>query len=75
MDEKGALGNRVSMMLPELPVGIVDPVERLAAVRAEMERLKQGQASAFESLMSLSRNACGLPPSPAWAAYLAASNT
>jgi WS/DGAT/MGAT family acyltransferase len=56
-DEKGALGNRVSMMLPELPVGMSDPVERLAAVRAEMERLKsQNQANAFESLMRMATN-------------------
>ena len=56
-NEKGALGNRVSMMLPELPVGITNPVARLAAVREEMERLKaQEQANAFESLMSLSAN-------------------
>lgn len=56
-NEKGALGNRVSMMLPDLPVGIIDPVARLAAVRDEMERLKaQEQANAFESLMSLSQN-------------------
>ena len=56
-DEKGALGNRVSMMLPEIPVGIADPVERLAAVRAEMERLKsRNQANAFESLMRVATN-------------------
>jgi WS/DGAT/MGAT family acyltransferase len=56
-DEKGALGNRVSMMLPEIPVGIDDPAERLAAVRAEMERLKsRRQADAFESLSRLSTN-------------------
>ena len=57
-DEKGALGNRVSMMLPEIPVGIADPVERLKAVRAEMERLKsRNQADAFESLSRMSTNA------------------
>ncbi|MBF6600801.1 MAG: wax ester/triacylglycerol synthase family O-acyltransferase [Dehalococcoidia bacterium] len=56
-DERGALGNRVSMMLPEIPVGIEDPVRRLTAVRDEMERLKQeDQAKAFESLMSLAEN-------------------
>jgi len=56
-DQKGSLGNRVSMMLPDLPVGIVDPVARLGAVREEMERLKaQEQANAFESLVSLSAN-------------------
>ena len=51
-DEKGALGNRVSMMLPEIPAGITDPAERLTAVRAEMERLKsRNQANAFEALV------------------------
>lgn len=56
-DEKGALGNRVSMMMPDLPVDIEDPVQRLAAVREEMERLKsQDQAKAFESLMQVSEN-------------------
>ncbi len=56
-DEKGALGNRVSMMLPEVPVGITDPVLRLAAVHAEMERLKSTQqANAFEALSHLSSN-------------------
>jgi diacylglycerol O-acyltransferase len=56
-DEKGALGNRVSMMLAEIPVGLADPVERLAAVRAEMEHLKQSnQANAFESLVHAMTN-------------------
>ncbi len=56
-DQKGALGNRVSMMLPEIPVGIADPVQRLRDVREETERLKtQGQANAFESLITLAEN-------------------
>ncbi|MDE3096769.1 MAG: wax ester/triacylglycerol synthase family O-acyltransferase [Chloroflexota bacterium] len=56
-DQKGALGNRVSMMLPEIPVGIADPVQRLAAVREETGRLKeQRQADAFESLITLAEN-------------------
>lgn len=56
-DEKGALGNRVSMMLPEITVGITDPARRLEAVRAEMERLKsRNQAGAFESLTHLTQN-------------------
>jgi WS/DGAT/MGAT family acyltransferase len=55
--EKGALGNRVSMMLPEIPVGIADPAARLQAVRDEMERLKSAdQASAFEALRRMSEN-------------------
>ncbi len=56
-NEKGALGNRVSMMVPEIPTGIADPVARLTAIRAEMERLKsQNQANAFEELLSLAEN-------------------
>jgi len=56
-DEKGALGNRVSMMLPEIPVWPMTPEERLRAVREEMERLKaDAQASAFEQLLELSEN-------------------
>lgn len=57
-NEKGALGNRVSMMLPNIPVGIADPVKRLEAVRGEMETLKaRNQADAFESLRRMSENA------------------
>lgn len=56
--EKGALGNRVSMMLPNVPVGVTNPADRLVAVRTEMERLKsQEQASAFESFVRAARNA------------------
>ena len=48
--EQGALGNRVSMMLPEIPIGIANPADRLTAVRAEMERLKSAnQAGAFDA--------------------------
>ena len=46
------------MMLPEIPVGIDNPADRLVAVRAEMERLKsQEQANAFETMMRLIQNA------------------
>lgn len=56
-DEKGQLGNRVSMMVPEIPVGIADPIARLNAIRAEMDRLKsQDQANAFEELLRLAEN-------------------
>jgi len=58
-DQKGALGNRVSMMLPNIPLGIADPVARLQAVRQEMQRLKdESQANAFEALVELS---AGIP--------------
>ncbi len=56
-DQKGALGNRVSMMLPNVPLGIFDPTERLKAVRAEMEQLKsKDQASAFDTMLNLVEN-------------------
>jgi WS/DGAT/MGAT family acyltransferase len=55
--EQGALGNRVSMMLPEIPVGIANPAERLVAVREQMERLKSDkQADAFEQFARISQN-------------------
>lgn len=53
--EKGVYNNRVSAMFADLPVGIVDPVERLARVRQQMDGLKQSkQAVAGEVLTSLS---------------------
>ncbi len=56
-NEKGALGNRVSMMLPDIPVGITSPAERLEEIRQEMEQLKSTeQAGAFEALRRLSDN-------------------
>jgi WS/DGAT/MGAT family acyltransferase len=55
--EKGALGNRVSMMLPEIPIGITSAAERLQAVRDEMERLKSSeQAGAFDSMRRMADN-------------------
>jgi len=39
-DERGELGNRLTAMRGPLPVGIEDPVERLRAVSAAMDRLK-----------------------------------
>jgi hypothetical protein len=40
-DERAALGNRVSMLLVEVPVGIPDPIERLTTVRKRTEALKR----------------------------------
>ena len=39
--ERGALGNRVAAMWSSLPVGMRDPAERLAAIRREMEGVKE----------------------------------
>jgi WS/DGAT/MGAT family acyltransferase len=55
--EQGALGNRVSMMLPNIPIGIASPADRLMAVRAETERLKSSnQSAAFETMLRYSEN-------------------
>jgi diacylglycerol O-acyltransferase / wax synthase len=54
-EERGTYNNRVSGMIAELPVGIGDASERLAAIRAQMEGLKESkQAVAGEVLTSLS---------------------
>src|SRR5262249_7821260 len=54
-DERGVYNNRVSAMFAELPVGISDPAERLHAIRAQMDGLKESkQAVAGEVLTSLS---------------------
>jgi len=46
--------NQVSAMVAELPVNVADPVERLAAVRAQMGDLKEShQAVAGETLSQL----------------------
>ena len=53
--ERGTYNNRVSGMVAELPVGIVDPAARLEAVRRQMDGLKQSkQAVAGDVLTSLS---------------------
>ena len=63
-EERGALGNLVSMMFAPLYVGIEDPVERLAAERTAMERLKdQDQAG---GLYAMTQFADAIPP--AWQA-------
>src|SRR5690606_19070591 len=50
----GTLENRVSAMFAELPVGADDPVERLAAIGAQLADLKRSkQAVAAEALTSL----------------------
>ena len=44
--EHGQLGNRVTGLLAELPVGVADPLERLAAVSGELGHLKRSGAAA-----------------------------
>src|SRR3954471_18628831 len=52
--EKGVYNNRVSAMFADLPVGLDDPLERLTAIRAQMDGLKESkQAVAGDVLISL----------------------
>ncbi len=53
--ERGALGNRVAAMWAPLPVGLTDPVERLAEIRSAMDGIKDsGQAVGAQVLTELS---------------------
>jgi len=53
--EQGQYNNRVSAIFADLPVGIADPVERLASVTEQMEHLKQShEAVAGDVLVGLS---------------------
>jgi diacylglycerol O-acyltransferase / wax synthase len=68
---RGALGNQVSMMIAPLFVGILDPIERLRAERAAMERLKeQDQAGGFYAMTQL-----GTPAPPAVQAFMGQMET
>jgi diacylglycerol O-acyltransferase / wax synthase len=54
--EEGIYENRVSAVVANLPVHIADPVERFAAVRAELSALKESQEAVLgEELMILGR--------------------
>jgi len=59
-DEGGSLGNRVSMMFPELPAEPMDPVARLKLVAVETQRIKDaGEPQALERMMS---SGASIPP-------------
>jgi diacylglycerol O-acyltransferase / wax synthase len=52
-DQRGRLGNQISAMFADLPVGIADPMERLAAVSEQMAYLKgNGMAVGVKSMVS-----------------------
>ncbi|MCI0820136.1 MAG: wax ester/triacylglycerol synthase family O-acyltransferase, partial [Chloroflexi bacterium] len=71
-EEKQALGNRVSMLLVEVPVGVSDPIERLNAITARTTALKhQHVADGIETLSGalgaappIVQSALGLLPPP-----------
>lgn len=59
-DEKGALGNRVSMLLVEVPVGVRDPIERLKLINARTTALKERQVA--DGVNVLSEMSADVPP-------------
>ena len=51
-EQHGTMGNQVSAVFADLPVGIVDPVERLAAVTHQLSGLKShGMATGVETML------------------------
>jgi WS/DGAT/MGAT family acyltransferase len=53
--ERGALGNRVAAMWAPLPVGVLDPLRRLAQISDTMDAVKEsGQAVGAQALTQLS---------------------
>lgn len=59
-DERSALGNRVSMLLIEVPVGVADPLERLELIRKRTEMLKRRRVA--DGIESLGQTGNGTPP-------------
>jgi WS/DGAT/MGAT family acyltransferase len=59
-DERGALGNRVSMLLIEVPVGVQDPVERLKVITERTETLKRQNVAAGTDIIG--EFLSGVPP-------------
>jgi WS/DGAT/MGAT family acyltransferase len=53
-EERGQLGNRVTGVMAELPVGVADPLERLRAVSGQLDHLKHsGMAASIDSVFSV----------------------
>jgi diacylglycerol O-acyltransferase / wax synthase len=44
-DQKGSLNNQVSAVFVDLPVGLADPVERLMAIRGQMDEYKKAMGA------------------------------
>jgi diacylglycerol O-acyltransferase len=59
-DKTGAAGNEITIMTAPLPVGINDPVARLALVRASMEHLKTSRQAEGAKVLTSIENA--MPP-------------
>ncbi len=59
-EEKTSLGNRISMLLVEVPVGVSDPIERLQAINARTQALKNQNIA--DGIETLSGALGGAPP-------------
>ena len=59
-DERGSLGNRITMLLVEVPLGLRDPIERLNVVHERTESLKRNHVADGMELASDSLS--NLPP-------------
>jgi WS/DGAT/MGAT family acyltransferase len=59
-EKSGAAGNEITIMTAPLPVGITDPVARLALVHASMEHLKTSRQAEGAQVLTSLENA--LPP-------------
>jgi len=55
-EDRGALGNRIAAMRGPLPVYIDDPVERLRAVRATMDGLKESKQAVGAEVLANVQN-------------------
>lgn len=51
-DARGRFDNRVSAVLADLPIDIADPLEQLAAVRRQLDRLKRSGEAQFGELVT-----------------------
>ena len=59
-DERGSLGNRISMLLVEVPLGVRDPIERLNIVRERTDSLKRNHVA--DGIELLSDSLGNVPP-------------
>ena len=58
--QRGSLGNEIAIMMAPLPIGVSDPIERLASVRQSMEDLKDSKQAEGAKVLTSLENA--LPP-------------
>jgi len=59
-DERGSLGNRISMLLVEVPLGVRDPIERLNIIRERTDNLKRNHVA--DGIELLSDSLSNIPP-------------